>query len=232
MSEKSELRRRLRQDRQEKGLCVHCGLEPPLEIKGTHTLQFTGCKKCLALKSRVQRRYAAKTTERNRLYCLKVRKDVIDKYGGICTCCGESNFAFLTIDHVNNDGSLERMPSKSWFLKLRRESRREDLQVLCWNCNMAKFHFGVCPHQSNEVVDFSPLEQDGRRKGNFGCGEKIKWPTDEKLLAMIADSNCSQVARELGVHDTAIRGRLKRRGLYNAIKVQREQEKRSGSSSV
>jgi hypothetical protein len=49
-----------------------------------------------------------------------------------------------------------------------------------------------------------------------GC--KIEWPSDDELLKRIQKSNCSSVARELGVHDTAIRGRLKRRGLYHLTK--------------
>jgi len=161
MSKKSESRRRLRQERQQSGLCIHCGVEPVCELKG--------CEKCLASKKAVQKRYAAKTPERNRLYFLKIRKDVVEKYGGVCACCGEPRFEFLTIDHVNNDGGVERKADqkaqgRSWFLRLRREEKRSDLQVLCWNCNLAKLHFGECPHKSGTQVDFSPLTLDRRRK--------------------------------------------------------------------
>ena len=46
-------------------------------------------------------------------------------------------------------GSQNRS-SYAWFLKLRRAPIRKDLQVLCYNCNMAAFQFGVCPHEQRE----------------------------------------------------------------------------------
>ena len=33
---------------------------------------------------------------------------VLDHYGRACSCCGETEPAFLTIDHVNNDGAEHR----------------------------------------------------------------------------------------------------------------------------
>src|SRR5215467_11339214 len=37
-----------------------------------------------------------------------LREAVYVGYGGKCQCCGEKEPAFLTVDHVNNDGHLER----------------------------------------------------------------------------------------------------------------------------
>ncbi len=42
---------------------------------------------------------------------LRNREIVLRAYGGSppkCSCCGESNFKLLTIDHVNNDGLIHR----------------------------------------------------------------------------------------------------------------------------
>jgi hypothetical protein len=33
---------------------------------------------------------------------------VFNHYGGECICCGLADTAFLTIDHINNDGHLDK----------------------------------------------------------------------------------------------------------------------------
>lgn len=73
--------------------------------------------------------------------------------GGIphCACCMESNVKFLTIDHIKNNGSEHRRQIKAsgasfyrWIIK---NKFPEDLQVLCMNCNAAKYWYGTCPHK-------------------------------------------------------------------------------------
>jgi len=69
-----------------------------------------------------------------------------------CPCCGESNVRFLTIDHINGNGSKHRKSSKCgtgsvfyrWLIK---EGMPEGYQVLCYNCNNARARHGICPHQ-------------------------------------------------------------------------------------
>ena len=51
------------------------------------------------------------------------------------------------------------------------------------------------------------------RKLNIGC--KIVWLEDNDLIESIRKSNIEQVAKVIGVSGSAIRKRLKRRGLYN-----------------
>jgi len=97
--------------------------------------------------------------------CHQARKAKIEKtqainaYGGVCACCGESNKAFLTLDHVNNDGAAHRRKLKAefgghplgvrFYSILRRGGYPQDvpLQVLCWNCNCAKQYYKDCPHK-------------------------------------------------------------------------------------
>lgn len=76
---------------------------------------------------------------------------VMDHYGGKCVCCGENIIEFLTIDHINNDGYVHRkiigkcsLILYNWIIK---NNFPKDLQILCYNCNMAKGRYGVCPHQ-------------------------------------------------------------------------------------
>ena len=85
-----------------------------------------------------------------------VRWTVLMHYGGIpqkCSCCGESEVKFLTIDHVNNDGAKHRKEIvgnlTQWLLK---NGLPEGFQILCYNCNCAKGFFGTCPHKQKVVL--------------------------------------------------------------------------------
>lgn len=69
-----------------------------------------------------------------------------------CACCGETEVRFLTIDHINGDGSEHRKTSKCgtgsvFYRWLKREGMPEGYQVLCYNCNNARAWHGKCPHQ-------------------------------------------------------------------------------------
>lgn len=73
-----------------------------------------------------------------------------------CSCCGEKEIRFLTIDHIKNNGASERRKifgkercgSGSPFYRwLKRNFYPKDYQVLCYNCNCAKGFYGECPHK-------------------------------------------------------------------------------------
>lgn len=64
---------------------------------------------------------------------------------------------FLTLDHVNNDGHLERKgrseASHKRVAKTIRERFPDRMQVLCFNCNLGKArNGGTCPHQTIEIT--------------------------------------------------------------------------------
>jgi hypothetical protein len=75
--------------------------------------------------------------------------------GSACECCGETDEAFLTIDHINGNGQAHRNRRKqaayTYYKKIAMGDWRE-VQVLCWNCNMAKERPGGCPHQRVQVA--------------------------------------------------------------------------------
>ena len=82
----------------------------------------------------------------------KLRHEVIEAYGGECTCCGESTFVFLALDHVHNDGAAHRRKVGAGYAmyKWARDNGFPDsLQVMCQNCNWAKHVMGVCPHRAD-----------------------------------------------------------------------------------
>lgn len=74
-----------------------------------------------------------------------------EKYGSKCECCGEDNLAFLTIEHSDGpdrhkDG--RRKSSTRTLQMIVRGEKRDDIKVLCFNCNCVKQRTGgICPHQ-------------------------------------------------------------------------------------
>lgn len=73
-----------------------------------------------------------------------------------CACCWQSGDEFLTIDHIAGGGRTHMkwlreiygvVPGSDFYLWLKRNKWPDGFQVLCWNCNCAKGHFGMCPHQ-------------------------------------------------------------------------------------
>jgi hypothetical protein len=78
----------------------------------------------------------------------KLKQDLVTNYGGKCECCGETRIEFLTIDHINNDGYLDRKEkgnTRGVQLWLRRNGYPKDnYRLLCYNCNCASYFRGSC----------------------------------------------------------------------------------------
>ena len=81
----------------------------------------------------------------------KLKIDVLKAYGSKCRCCGETEVKFLVLDHVNNGGNEHRR--QIGYHDIWRWAKRNNypplFQLLCANCNIAKAHFGICPHSVN-----------------------------------------------------------------------------------
>lgn len=82
-----------------------------------------------------------------------LRMAALSAYGGKtprCACCGESHIEFLELDHVNGDGATHRREVGS-TIQVLRWLRKHDyptgFQVLCRNCNLAKWVYKRCPHR-------------------------------------------------------------------------------------
>lgn len=85
-------------------------------------------------------------TERRR----ELRRRVVETLGGKCACCQETTPAFLTLDHVQNDGAAVRHLQRHLIYRMvEAEGYPKDrYQILCWNCNAAKGMLGACPHSA------------------------------------------------------------------------------------
>lgn len=79
-----------------------------------------------------------------------LRAEMIVAYGSVCSCCGEDEPKFLTIDHVNGGGAKHKrsIPGRNVPLWLKKhEYPKKDFQLLCYNCNCGKaYNGGNCPH--------------------------------------------------------------------------------------
>lgn len=108
-------------------------------------------RRCHECYKAVQRRAVGAWNKKERLRC---RALVLDSYGGRCECCAESNYGFLSIDHINNDGKEHRKEIRNgigiYYWLVKREFPRDGrFRILCYNCNLGRAHHGgTCPHVS------------------------------------------------------------------------------------
>lgn len=161
--------------RKRQGVCVWCGKKPPrknqklCEVCGDQgklnskarrkrLLIDQLCTKCEIREALPDGTRCTVCREEHRLYSTqryyRIRAEVFEAYGNICNCCGEANTAFLTLDHVNNDGSIDRLVNRKLsVLEKVWKRHREDIQLLCYNCNLGKAkNGGICPHVQEKVI--------------------------------------------------------------------------------
>ena len=64
------------------------------------------------------------------------RLEVLNRMGGECVFCEEDDEPILVIDHVNNDGHIERKISRNIFSKLDKMFEiPSSYRILCIDCN-------------------------------------------------------------------------------------------------
>lgn len=130
--------------------------------KGGHQTQ---CKKCIGAAKKTwndrnrdktagyQRtyfqRHPDRVRQRARAYGDRIREEGYAALGGCCACCGETEPAFLTVDHVNGRTPEDSFGSQlHMLLWLRKEGYPEGYRLLCFNCNCGRErNGGVCPHE-------------------------------------------------------------------------------------
>lgn len=111
------------------GICTKCGQNNAVSGKVT-------CEEC---------------AKKGSVFNLKRKIILINGYGGKCSCCGESEHAFLSIDHVNGGGGKHRREigsSSTLYRNIIREGFPKTFQLLCHNCNHGRYiNGGICPHK-------------------------------------------------------------------------------------
>ncbi len=116
--------------------CVRCERVLPIESMPNYKGNGAKCFDC-------RKKYY-------KMDALRTKKQVLSHYGGRCFCCGEQRVGFLTIDHINNDGSRDYRKRKAargyrWVIIA---GFPVDLRVACYNCNCGRYYNGgICPHR-------------------------------------------------------------------------------------
>ncbi len=116
------------------------------------------CLRCAEIKG-IEAFRTVTNTDRLRAECIACERaaerakkiEAINQYGGKCTCCGESNPAFLTFDHPDNDGAKWRKDNKGTpiYRWLKAQGWPNIVRIMCYNCNGARQFWsqgGECPH--------------------------------------------------------------------------------------
>lgn len=141
--------------------CKKCGADKPLNnfqiADPRRGYRRHECDTCY--RDRHRSYYRAKEgeyKERVKRTYVDWRDIVIDAYGAKCACCGEVERRFLTVDHVNNDGSKRRKmdgKGRRLYRMLVKENFPPNFQILCFNCNIGRFlNGGVCPHKEGSTI--------------------------------------------------------------------------------
>lgn len=102
--------------------------------------------------------YAAHRVEKldqQRLHNAALKAEMIAAYGGSCSCCGESAFQLLTIDHVYHDGKRHRAAKgENVYADLKqREWPQDGFRLLCMNCNWGTRFGAPCPHVERRLSE-------------------------------------------------------------------------------
>lgn len=110
------------------------------------------CMACIGKAKKHYQEHTEKVLQTNKKYALALKLEIFAAYGGRCNCCDERETSFLVIDHVQDDGYIERKQKNkrgsNFFRWVRKQGYPKDrYQLLCANCNMAKTFSGGCPHQ-------------------------------------------------------------------------------------
>ena len=94
------------------------------------------------------------------------RKKLYRLLGNKCVVCGEDDPIYFHIDHVNNDGNVDRKKGfgggKRTKLKHYLETP-ERFQLMCANCNHAKQMNGgkIYKPKKRQVLDYSATHNNG-----------------------------------------------------------------------
>lgn len=118
------------------GVCKKCHIAQG-GCKDCSNLAVIGKARCLdCLGKRAKNQKARRNRQRH---------EVIQRLGGKCVFCNNDVLIFLTIDHKNGNGNQHRKELtsphiSSWLLE--NWDKSVDYQVLCWNCNSARYIYG------------------------------------------------------------------------------------------
>jgi hypothetical protein len=148
-----------------KKLCSHCKQQVSIEQFAKRQTAYCGynstCKICVQAQRttywKANPEERIKYLARHRSYHHRERLEVLQYYSHstvpYCACCGESQYEFLSIDHIHGGGYQHMKTIKSNLDRwLKRQGFPKGYRVLCYNCNFVRGHYGYCPHEKKGAV--------------------------------------------------------------------------------
>lgn len=90
-----------------------------------------------------------RSAENQRVLLLKYKTQVVEAYGGCCSCCGQKEIGFLTVEHANKNGIEHRKVIGNFYKWIVQNNfpKDEGLSILCMNCNWIERNGRICPHR-------------------------------------------------------------------------------------
>lgn len=139
-------------------ICNDCRCEKPIvEFARNCTYRDGYANKCKAC-TNVYCKFRRSVSPSDKALCnarrRRLKMEMIVAYGGACSCCGENEPDFLSLEHKFRDGKACReRGSANEIATLKRLGWPQDRHtILCFNCNLASGFFGSCPHKRNETL--------------------------------------------------------------------------------
>jgi len=129
-------------------LCEICGGTEFYKCRITkgssENLLYRTCKKCVARRRKVIRN--------------TIKLKMFEAYGNCCSCCGETEKSFLTLDHIDGSGAKHRKEGLTgWYLwehLMKNGFPKDNYRLLCYNCNCSRGQYGECAHKKHLNVIF------------------------------------------------------------------------------
>lgn len=154
--------------------CRVCNNELLLDVNWLMSFKRQGqyiCQSCEAIRSQKYKKpkisRIKQTKEeidvKRRINRFMNKKILFEMYGNQCAHCSQQNWMYLSLDHINNDGAIDRKNDRKTGQRLYRsliklEKQPENkYQLLCHNCNGMKGHHGflfpnLIPEKSESCV--------------------------------------------------------------------------------
>jgi hypothetical protein len=136
--------------------CLKCSIK---FSKDLHSHNWKGglTKDIVSYKKKHYLEHSSYQSEKRKKLLNERKKIIFEHYTNgkmECNCCGEKMSEFLTIDHINGGGTMERkrlfgknIGGSRMYLWIIKNNFPKHLQILCMNCNFAKRIYGECPHK-------------------------------------------------------------------------------------
>lgn len=132
--------------------CYEC--KQYLPVFEFYNLTTGYCKTCSKKYSVNYRKLHGKElNQRKHEHLIAIKELGLVAYGSKCSCCGESNSDFLTIEHINGrDKTIKRRTGLNEWRRLHSLGfPKEGITILCYNCNCSKGVLGYCSHAVTAV---------------------------------------------------------------------------------